>query len=203
MPGMNSDKLPDINPGEIACQQILTPDHSVFSIQWIVVPEASPQTFPSASLLQRYLRYIERCTLGVVAPVQTTDGIEFRLFASFLPLIKFLPPRQIMSPAGERTILNISGGVLVQQEYARGQIEFIVEETAAGCRVILKLSDYCPLLLGGSPPTLWRKWLYRFTQGLIHKAVTVKFLTMVYRNLTGRAVSGRVVRIAVRNGRDT
>ncbi len=109
--------------------------------------------------------------------------------ASSLALLQFLPPRHIQEAAGDRTILSISGGLLVdKQECARGQLEFIVEETAAGSRLTLKLADYCPLLLGSRQPSLWRKWLYRFTQAYIHKIITVNFLAMVYPSITGKPV---------------
>ncbi|GFO57585.1 hypothetical protein GMSM_45920 [Geomonas sp. Red276] len=67
----------------------------------------------------------------------------------------------------------------------------------------MKLSDYCPLLLGSNKPSLWRKWLYRFTQAYIHKIVTVRFLAMVYRSTTGKGVRKGVVNIVVRQGKAT
>lgn len=201
---MIPDKLPDIDAEKIASQQILEADHSVFSIQWIVISEVSPQTISSDALLQRYLRYIRHCTMGIIRPVQSADGIEFRLAGSSLALFQFLPPRQIHESGGERIILCISGGLLVQQqECDRGQLEFISEKTAAGSRLTLKLSDYCPLLLGGREPSRWRKWLYRCTQAYLHKAVTVRFLAMVYRSVTGKPVRCGVVNMVVRQGSAT
>lgn len=201
---MSPDTLPDIDTDTIACQQVLEADHSVFSIQWVVISDVSPHTLPSASLLERYLHYIQRCTAGIIRPVQTTAGIEFRLLASSVALIQFLPPRHTQGATGERTILNISGGLLVdRQECDRGQLEFIVEETAAGSRLTLKLTDYCPLLLGSRQPSLWRKWLYRCTQAYIHKIVTVKFLAMVHRTITGKPAHRGVVNIVVRKGERT
>ena len=201
MSGMSPDRLPEIDADKIACQQVLAADHSVFSIQWVVIPGVSPRTIPSASLLERYLRYIRHCTAGIIRPVQTTAGVEFRLLASSLVLLQFLPPRHTPGPAGERTILRISGGLLVdRQECDRGQLEFIVEETTAGSRLTLKLADYCPLLLGSREPSRWRKWLYRFTQAYIHKVVTINFLARVYRSITGKPVRRGVVTIAVRKG---
>jgi len=201
MSGMSPDKLPEIDADKIACQQILEADHSVFSIQWIVIPGVFPRTLSSTTLLELYLRHIRHCTAGIIRPAQTSSGVEFRLLASSLALIQFLPPRHSLETAGDRTILNISGGLLVdKQECDRGQLEFIVEKTAAGSRLTLKLSEYCPLLLGGGQPSLWRKWLYRFTQAYIHKIVTVNFLAMVYHSITGKTVGRGVVNIVVRNG---
>ncbi|HJV65691.1 MAG TPA: hypothetical protein VJ550_08160 [Geomonas sp.] len=87
-----------------------------------------------------------------------------------------------------------------QKECERGKLEFIVEETPLGTRVTLKLSDYCPLLLGGSKPSVWRKWLYRFTQAYIHKITTVRFLAGVYQSITGKPVKKGVVTTVVRQG---
>lgn len=201
MSGMSPDRLPEIDADTIACQQILEADHSVFSIQWVVIPGGSPRAISSDGLLERYLRYIQHCTAGIIRPVQTAAGIEFRLLASSWALLQFLPPRHTRDATGERTILNISGGLLVdKQECDRGQLDLMVDETAAGTRLTLKLADYCPLLLGSRQPSLWRKWLYRFTQAYIHKIVTVNFLATVYRSLTGKSVRRGVVNIVVRKG---
>ena len=204
MSGMTPDRLPEIDADKIACQQILEADRSVFSIQWVVIPGVSPRALSSARLLERYLRHIRHCTAGIVRPVQTPAGVEFRLLASSVALLQFLPPRHTPGAAGDRTILSISGGLLVdKQECDRGQLEFIVEETAAGSRLTLKLADYCPLLLGSSPPSLWRKRLYRFTQAYMHRIVTVNFLAAVYRSITGKSVRRGVVNIVVRKGETT
>ncbi len=201
---MSPDKLPEIDGDKIACQQILAADHSVFSIQWVVIPGLSPRTLSSVGLLERYLHHIQHCTAGIIRPVQTSAGVEFRLLASSLTLIQFSPPRNTLEAAEDRTILSISGGLLVdKQECDRGQLEFIVEETAAGSRLTLKLADYCPLLLGSRQPSVWRKWLYRFTQAYIHKMVTVNFLAMVYRSITGKPIRRGVINIVVRKGKAT
>ena len=200
---MSPDELPDLEAETIACQQVLQDDLSVFSIQWVVIPRAF-DALPSDVLLDLYLRYIERCTLKVIRSVRTADGVEFRLLRSSHALIRFSEPRRVEIGAGERTVLQIAGGMLVQQKQCdRGQLEFIVEGTSAGSRLTLKLSDYCPLLLGGNKPSLWRKWLYRFTQAYIHKVVIVRFLAMIYRNITGRPVKKGVVNIVVRQGTAT
>ena len=78
-----------------------------------------------------------------------------------------------------------------------------MESIESGCRVALKLSDFCPLLLGSRQPSLWRKWLYRLTQAYIHKAVTIRFLAMIYRKITGEKLNKGVVKIAIRKGKDT
>jgi hypothetical protein len=197
---MSPDKLPDLEAEIIACQQVLEDDHSVFSIQWLVIPRQFPHP-SSAELLALYLRYLEKCTLKIVRPVQTGEGVEFRLMKSSRALIKFCQPQHVTTDNGERTVLHIAGGLLVQQDQCeRGKLEFIVEQTSAGSRLTLKLSDYCPLLLGSTQPSLWRKWLYRFTQAYIHKIVTVRFLSMVYRRITGKGVRKGVVNMVVRQG---
>jgi len=79
----------------------------------------------------------------------------------------------------------------------------MVEAVENGTRATLKLSDYCPLILGSSQPSIWRKWLYRLTQAYLHKIVTVRFLAMVYRKMTGKRLTKDLVKIAVRQGKDT
>ena len=201
---MSPDKLPEIDNDRIACQQILAEDHSVFSIQWLVIPQGITAELTSDRLLRLYLDYIERFTLGLIRSVTAEEGVEFRLGGSSLAIIKFSPPISEKTADGEKSTLRISGGLLVQpKECARGQLDFMIESLDAGSRVTLKLSDYCPLILGSSRPSLWRKWLYRLTQAYLHKTVTIRFLAMVYRQATGNRLKKDVVRIAVRKGKET
>lgn len=197
---------PDAHPDyhEIACQQILAEDHSVFSIQWVVLPATVPAQVTAATLLQDYLDYIRRFTLQIVRPAASASGLDFRLGASSLPLIRFASPTHRVSESSSRTTLHICGGVLVQPgECDRGQLEFIVERVADGTRITLQLSDFCPLLLGSSRPSPWRKWLYRLTQAYIHKVVTIRFLAMIYCKLSGSKPKTRVVKVALRTGEET
>lgn len=197
---------PDANPDyhEIACQQILAEDHSVFSIQWVVLPATVPAQVTAATLLQDYLDYIRRFTLNIVRPAASASGLDFRLGSSSIPLIQFNSPKHEVGEGGSRTTLHICGGVLVQPgECDRGQLEFIVERVADGTRITLQLSDFCPLLLGSSRPSPWRKGLYRLTQAYIHKVVTIRFLAMIYRKLSGVKPKTRVVKVALRTGEET
>ena len=188
---------------EIACQQLLAEDRSVFSIQWVVIPGAAPLQLTSGGLLELYIEHIERCTYAIVHPVLNENGLEFRLGRTSIPLIKFSLPVHTSVDNGNRTRLCISGGFLVQPgECDRGQLDFLVEQADDGTRITLRLSDYCPLLLGSSRPSLLRRWLYRLTQAYIHKVVTVRFLAMVYRQQTGKLPITRVVKVALRKGEE-
>jgi len=204
LPNMQRDKIPETDKDRIAFQQILEEDHSVFSIQTVVIPSGKSGELTSVELLRLYLDYIKRCTLGLIQPEESPDGIAFRLIGTSASIIKFSP--QLFAENGDiqKTTLCISGGLLVQpKECDRGQLDFMVESVATGIRATLKLSDYCPLILGSSHPSLWRKWLYRLTQAYLHKIVTIRFLAMVYRKNTGIRLTKDVVRIAVRQGKDT
>jgi hypothetical protein len=144
---------------------------------------------------------VERFTLGIIRTYANADVIEFRLAGSGMALIRFAAPLHEKGGGAEQTILQICGGMLVQpRECDRGQLAFIVENSAAGIRLTLQLADFCPLLLGSGRPSRWRKWLYRLTQAYIHKLVTVRFLRLVYRQLTGRKLPVKTVMIVVRPG---
>ena len=200
---MHPDSLPETDNYRVACQQILEEDHSVFSIQWIVLPPGSDHGLTSERLLRLYLDYVRRFTLGIIHPFENDNGIEFRFTGSSVAIIRFSPPLSENRAEGEKTALRISGGILVQpEECDRGQFEFFVESIESGCRLTLKLSDFCPLLLGSRQPSLWRKWLYRLTQAYIHKTVTIRFLAMIYRKITGEKLKKGVVRITIRKGSD-
>src|SRR6185369_11005637 len=54
---MHPDSLPETDNYRVACQQILEKDHSVFSIQWIILPPGSNHGLTSERLLQLYLDY--------------------------------------------------------------------------------------------------------------------------------------------------
>ncbi len=204
LPDMNRDKLPEIDKDRIAFQQVLEADHSVFSIQTVVIPTDKSSELSADMLLQLYFDFIERFTCGLIRPEENPDGIEFRLTGTKLALIKFSPRLSTASGPAGRTTLRISGGLLVQpKECDRGQLDFMVEAVADGTRATLKLSDYCPLILGSSQPSIWRRWLYRLTQAYLHKIVTVRFLAMVYQKNTGERLTKDLVRIAVRQGKNT
>jgi hypothetical protein len=183
---------------EVACQQVLVEDNSVFSIQWTVLPETLAVGMTPELLAQRYLKYICSCTWTVIRPTFGDNGLEFRLFNSRLSLITFL------SPAHEEGALlfRICGGLLVQpRQCHRGELRFDVTAMAGGTKLSLQLSDYCPLLLGGPSPTFFHHWFYRLTQAAIHRLVTVRFLVLLYRDLAGVESPVRVVNVRVREGR--
>ncbi len=190
------DKRRDIQ--EIACQQVLVEDSSVFSVQWSVFPLQLASSLTSDRLLERYLAYIRRTTLSIIRPFETAAGIEFRLMGSRLSLISFLPPQE-----RDRTVsLRICGGLLVQPHQChRGEMRFAVDQTPQGVKVSLLLSDYCPLILGSSSPSLARLWLYRLTQAALHRLVTIRFLKLLFRDLAGSSASVRVVNVKLRDGR--
>lgn len=192
--------MPTPQPQQIACQQVLVEDNSVFSIQWTDLPSELAADLTPEALLAHYLTAIRRMTGGLIKPVQTADGISFNLFGS-LPLLCFLPPE----PEQSWLALRICGGLLVQRDQCdRGELAFNCSALDSGqIRVILRLSDYCPLLLGSTSPSAIRRWLYRLTQATLHRLVTVRFLAQLYRRLGGTAAKVTTVRVTVREGLPT
>jgi len=201
---VESKPQPNIQYYEVACQQVLEEDYSVFSVQWAVFPADHAQEITTDRLLHLYLAYIRSFTLSLVRPMMTASGIEFRLFTSKIPLLRFSPPVNSTTPNGTRATLRIAGGVLVQPKQCdRGELDFMVEQAGDGVKLTLQLSDYCPLLLGSPQPSVWRKWLYRLTQAYIHKVVTVRFLSRIYRKIEGQTPTVKVVKVSLRHGEDT
>ncbi len=188
---------------EIACQQILREDASVYSVQWMTLPGGHSATLVPSFLLERYLVHVRRFTLSVIRPERIEGSIDFRFLGFRTPLISFAPPEYADTGDIRSVALRISGGVLVQLgECTRGELSFITEQFDEGVKVVVELSDYCPLLLGGSAPGRWRKHLYRLTQALIHKAVTVRYLARLYRELEGPGSVIRVVRVRATEGEE-
>lgn len=187
-------------PLQIACQQVLQEDSSVFSIQWTDLPSELAGELTPPCLLERYLEAIRRMTWGLIRPKETDDGIAFCLLGR-LALLRFLKPE----PEGDWLALRICGGLLVQRDQCeRGELAFRCEPLPDGpVRVTLRLSDYCPLLLGSQRPSVVRRWLYRLTQAALHRLVTVRFLALLYRELGGDLRRVETVQVQVREGRVT
>lgn len=201
---MDIDRLPHIDSDRIACQQIIAEDQSVYSIQWVVLPAEAAEELTAALVLQQYLDYIERVTLKIIRVVRVGRTIEFRVAGTALALLSFAQPEFELQGTGEKGSLLISGGFLVQpKECDRGRLDFLIEPVVNGCRVALRMSDYCPLILGSRQPAQWRKWLYRFTQAYLHKVIAVGFLEGLHEKSGGQRLKKGVVRIAVRKGVDT
>ena len=183
---------------EIACQQVMVEDASVFSVQWTDLPAAMAGALSAGDLLHRYLDYIRTCTMTLIRPVSLGSGIEFRLLGTGLSLISFLPPE-----FDDRfATLRICGGFLVQPHRCdRGELRFGIGPLPGSVRVSLQLSDFCPLILGSSSPSPVRFWLYRATQAAIHRLVTLRFLSLLYHELAGPSAGVRIVKVAVRDGK--
>jgi len=185
---------------QIACQQVLVEDNSVFSIQWTDLPFELAKGMTSQRLLEAYLEAIRRMTWGLIQPKASADGISFQLFGR-VPLLCFLSPEL----EGGWLSLRICGGLLVQRDQCdRGELLFSCETRPDNLiRVTLRLSDYCPLLLGSQRPSVVRRWLYRLTQATLHRLVTIRFLARLYRELGGTAKRVQTVRVQVQQGRNT
>ena len=188
---------------EIACQQVLMEDSSVFSVQWMSISERLGAGVTPDFLFDRYLAYIRRFTLSLIRPRVMAEGVEFRLLGLPLSLISFTEPVRRKEQHGASISLAICGGFLVQSDQCdRGDLSFLVEEADGGVRLTLRLADFCPLLLGSASPSPFRKFLYRFTQAYIHKVVTVRFLARIYRELAGGSACVRIVPVRVCQGEE-
>lgn len=183
---------------EIACQQVMVDDASVFSVQSADLPKIIAAELSAAELLLRYLGYIKKFTLTLIRPVALQSGIEFRLIGTRRSLMSFLPPEY----ADDFATLRICGGFLVQpRQCDRGELRFGVEHLPESTRISLQLSDFCPLILGSRSPSPLRFWLYRLTQAAIHRLVTVRFLSLLCHELAGPSAAVRVVNVVVRAGK--
>ncbi|WP_026843282.1 hypothetical protein [Citrifermentans bremense] len=194
---------PEEDELQIACQQILLPDASVFSVQWVDLPLWAGSRVCAKLLLEQYFKSIRRCTLGLVRPAVNIDGVHFRVMSTRFALLSFEPARYEADGEQEAVHLYINGGFLVQAgECGRGMFSLLAQTRPDGLRVTVELSDYCPLLLGSNTPSKLRKLFYGLTQSYFHKVVTVKYLSHLYRFLTGAKQRARVKKVQVRQGTD-
>ncbi len=191
------------NDIDIACQQVLQQDASVYSLQRLVIPPEYADRLTPEHLLERYLVHIRGFTGTLVRPTRAHGRLEFRLAGCRIALLSFTESPLKTEGTACCLALRICGGLLVQTgECDRGELTFTCRPSDQGLEVTLLLSDYCPLLLGDPNPRRWRKHLYRWTQAYIHKVVTIKFLGRLYRELTGKRGCSRVVKIQVAQGED-
>lgn len=156
---------------------------SVVSRQWVQLPTGSEVPTPE-QMLEKYLLFLRRCTLSLVRSVAAGSGIAFSLAGLHRPLLLFAPPESYQSGAGRSVALRIQGGLLVQsRECSRGMLTFTVSSLPDGVELAVQVTDYCPLLLGGPKPSRLRSRLYRSTQAIVHRMITVRFLANLCRNL--------------------
>jgi len=189
---------------EVACQQILLTDASVYSVQWLDLPARYTSQVTASLLLERYLDFVREFTCHLIRPTVTEDGVEFRLLATSLSLLSFSAPQYEAREGGEEVHLGICGGFLVQAgECDRGMFSLLLAPHQEGVRITVQLSDYCPLLLGSRAPSRTRKLLYRVTQAYIHKVVTVRYLARLFHDLTGVKTRPKVKKVQVREGTQT
>jgi hypothetical protein len=171
----------------IASEEFILGDASVVSRQWVRLPGGGVLPTPE-QMLERYLVFLRRCTLSLIRPVVAADGIAFRLAGLRRPLLLFAPPESSRSGVGRSVALRIQGGLLVQEsECGRGLLTFTVASLPDGVELAVQVADYCPLLLGGPGPSRLRSRLYRFTQAIVHRLITVRFLAHYCRTLQSGA----------------
>jgi hypothetical protein len=192
----------NVDVKEIACQQNLTQDGSVYSVQWMVL-HSHARLVTAELLLARYLKLVRECTLSLVRPAVHPDGIEFRLLTSSLAFLRFAAPEFLHGEKIETVRLRTVGGLLVRAgEPGPGRFSFSAQHEADGVRITVQLLYCRPLLLGSATPSSLRRFLFSMTQGRIHKAITIRFLADLYRELTGSKARIRVRQVRVGEGKD-
>jgi hypothetical protein len=193
----------EVDVKEITCQQNLTQDGSVYSEQWMVVPECYAHQVTAELLFARYLKLVRDCTLSLVRPVVGATGIEFRFLTSSLAFLRFAPPEYFCDQESESVQLRTIGGLLVRTgEPGLGRLSFASRREEEGVRITVQLLYCRPLLLGSGTPSSMRKFLFSLTQGQIHKAITIRFLANLYRELKGDKSRIRVKQVRVGKGQD-
>lgn len=173
-----------MSSNRIASEDVILGDSSVVSRQWVELP-ADRGDLPTPELIvERYLAFLRRCTLSLVRPATVNGEIAFNLVGLPSPLLLFACPEFSSQGPSRSASLRIQGGLLVQRrECGRGMLSFTVNTRQNGVELAVQVSDYCPLLLGGSKASLLRSWLYRHTQAIIHRLITVSFLAHLCRNI--------------------
>lgn len=185
----------------IEFHQVLKMDGTVHSHQWIVLPAMSAPDLSVEDIVVRYLAFLRFCTHGLVNPERNADGIALRCLG--IPLIRLCLPVVTRSETVTHADLFINGGFLVQRNScSRGQLRFSIISAPGQIRIEIRLSDYCPLLLGSQTPTRFRKWLYHITQSSIHKFVTIRFLATLCSDLTGCKPPFKVVKNSLADAED-
>jgi hypothetical protein len=188
---------------EIAYQQILLEDGSVFSVQWLEVPGCFAQLISASLLLERYLKHVRDCTWSLVRPVINEEGIQFRLVGTSLAFLSFAPPEYHVTGENQAVHLRNVGGLLVKgRQPAGGVLSLLTHREEGRLRVTLQLLYSRPLLLGSGTPSRLRRLFFSMTQGYLHRILTICYLKRLYRDLTGDEARFRVRGVRVREGVD-
>jgi hypothetical protein len=191
------------NKIEIACQQVLSDDGAVFSIQWVVFPVQHAAALTPDFIMGKYLSFLRRVTLSFARPVWTSNGLEFRLLSTKIHLLTFAALAYSNIGGISSASLRICGGHFVQSDQCnRGMFSFMSENFKGGVKVTVQLADYYPRLLVSNNPSLARKWLYRLTQAAVHKLLTTRFLAHLYRELEWEGARFRVVKVYMKKGEE-
>src|ERR1035437_3730511 len=121
---------------EISCQQILLQDASVYSVQWLVIPERYAHHVSARLLFDRYLKLVRDRTFSLIRPVVSPDGVQFRLIASSLSFLSFSAPEYLSGPEAAAVHLSINGGLMVQARASnRGMFSLLTERAEGGLRI--------------------------------------------------------------------
>ena len=188
---------------EIACQQVLKDDASVFSIQWTILPGEYAGRLTPEFIMEEYFSYLRRVTLSLARPIRTAHGVEFRFLSTGLHLLSFAAPIYSHEGGISSVTLRICGGPFVQGDQCnRGRFSFCREVMPEGVKVTVRLSDYYPRLLGSCSPGRFRKNLYRFTQAFIHKLVTTRFLAYLFQDVSGVWPRFNIVPVHIQAGEE-
>jgi hypothetical protein len=133
--------------------------------------------------------------------VRNADGITLRFLG--LPLIRLCLPVVTRNETTTHADIFINGGLLVQRDSCtKGQLRFTIISAPEQMRIEIRLSDYCPLLLGSHTPTRFRKWLYHITQASLHNLVTIRFMANLCSDLTGVKSPFNVVKNSLADDED-
>ena len=195
------EKMKETGTRDIACQQVLTENGSVYSVQWTLFPERFAGELTPQFIMHEYLAYLRRFTLSLARPVWTDNGLEFRFLSTKIHLLTFAPPFFSEEGGARAVTLRICGGPFVQYAQCnRGKFSFLSQYLNGEVRVTVRLEEYFPRLLGGTVPSFFRKILYRLTQAALHRSLTTRFLAALYRDVTGDAPRFRIVAVDERRG---
>lgn len=166
--------------GEIIWRQALLTE-GVLSVQQLSFPAGHHISITPTFVLESYMKHVQRITLHLVQPRLCSGGLGFFILFTSIPLIRFSSPRE----TGPTSLtLPIIGGALVVRG-KQGEFAFKVERVENRPTIEIHLDRFHPAILGEGRSRL-RKFLYRYSQALIHRHVTVLFLQHLFHELEGK-----------------
>lgn len=166
-------------------------DGETMSKQVLGVPKAwLSEPLVVADLLRElgpfYFQRLQTLSGGMIQVLETPSGVTYRIRGLGWSLLQFAPVDIMVEKTRGEACYPIVGGVAVVGEPPKqGYLCLTLREDATTWQLGMVVKQFYPLLMGSGQIWRLRRWLYTYTQAIIHEQLAYDYL----RKLALRLVS--------------